>query len=174
MIHSFISARSCSFTLLLIPSKPAPSPSSLSQLTLTLQLFRTKPWGHFWLFLTHNQPLSKPMGSNLNMHPEADHFPLPPLLPPLPPGQATVISHGDYCNGLLIDSRCAPWSPGLQAILHTATRAILLTQQSEEATSLIKTHQQPWLVWLSGLSAGPRTKGSPVQFPVRAVGQVPS
>ena len=37
---------------------------------------------------------------------------------------------------------------------------------------------QPWLVWLSGLSAGLRTKGSPVQFPVRAhawvAGQVPS
>ena len=36
----------------------------------------------------------------------------------------------------------------------------------------------PWLVWLSGLSAGLRTKGSLVQFPVRAhawvVGQVPS
>ena len=36
----------------------------------------------------------------------------------------------------------------------------------------------PWLVWLSGLSAGLRTKGLPVQFPVRTlvwvVGQVPS
>ena len=36
----------------------------------------------------------------------------------------------------------------------------------------------PWLVWLSGLSAGLRTKGSPVRFPVRAhawvVGQVPT
>ena len=34
----------------------------------------------------------------------------------------------------------------------------------------------PWLLWLSGLSAGVWTKGSPVQFPVRAsawvVGQV--
>ena len=27
---------------------------------------------------------------------------------------------------------------------------------------------QPWLVWLSGLSTGLRTKGSPVQFLVRA------
>ena len=38
--------------------------------------------------------------------------------------------------------------------------------------------KQPWLVWLSGLSAGLRTKGSPVWFPVRAhawvAGQVPS
>ena len=37
---------------------------------------------------------------------------------------------------------------------------------------------KPWLVWLSGLSAGLQTKGSPVRFPVRAhlwvVGQVPS
>ena len=35
-----------------------------------------------------------------------------------------------------------------------------------------------WLVWLSGLSAGLRTKGSPVGFPFRAqawvAGQVPS
>ena len=35
----------------------------------------------------------------------------------------------------------------------------------------------PWLVWLSGLSAGLQTKGLPVRFPVRAhawvVGQVP-
>ena len=37
---------------------------------------------------------------------------------------------------------------------------------------------QPWLVWLSGLSADLGTKGSPVQFPVRAqawvAGQDPS
>ena len=37
---------------------------------------------------------------------------------------------------------------------------------------------KPWLVWLSGLSMGLRTKRSPVQFPVRAhawiAGQVPS
>ena len=37
---------------------------------------------------------------------------------------------------------------------------------------------KPWLVWLSGLSAGLQTKGSPVRFPVRAhawdAGQVPS
>ena len=36
----------------------------------------------------------------------------------------------------------------------------------------------PWLVWLSGLSASLRTKGSQVQFPVRAhvwvVGQIPN
>ena len=43
--------------------------------------------------------------------------------------------------------------------------------------TLIK-HSLPWLVWLSGLSADLRTKGSQVQFLVRAhawvVGQVPS
>ena len=37
---------------------------------------------------------------------------------------------------------------------------------------------QPWLVWLSGLSAGLQNKGSLVRFPVRAhawvAGQVPS
>ena len=37
---------------------------------------------------------------------------------------------------------------------------------------------EPWLVWLSGLNTGLRTKGSPVWFPVRAhawvVSQVPS
>ena len=37
---------------------------------------------------------------------------------------------------------------------------------------------EPWLVWLSGLSAGLQIKGSPVQVPVRAhawvAGQVPS
>ena len=37
---------------------------------------------------------------------------------------------------------------------------------------------QPWLVWLSGLSAGLQTKGSLVRFPVKAhawaAGQVPT
>ena len=37
---------------------------------------------------------------------------------------------------------------------------------------------EPWLVWLSGLSTDLQTKGLPVQFPVRAhpwvSGQVPS
>ena len=32
---------------------------------------------------------------------------------------------------------------------------------------------QPWLVWLSGLSASRRTEGSLVQYPVRAHVQVP-
>ena len=39
------------------------------------------------------------------------------------------------------------------------------------------TGMHTWLVWLSGLSAGLRMHGPPVQFPVRAhtwiVGQVP-
>ena len=46
------------------------------------------------------------------------------------------------------------------------------------ANILNKVANQPWLVWLGGLSAGLRTKGLPVRFPVRAhtwvVGQVPS
>ena len=41
-----------------------------------------------------------------------------------------------------------------------------------------KSCKQPWLVWLSGLSASLRTKMYPVQFPLRAhawvAGQVPS
>ena len=43
---------------------------------------------------------------------------------------------------------------------------------------LSKLREQPQLVWLSGLSAGLWTRGSPIQFPVRAhawvAGQVPS
>ena len=42
----------------------------------------------------------------------------------------------------------------------------------------VKTLLKPWLVWLSGLSASLRTKGSPFRFSVRAharvVSQVPS
>ena len=42
----------------------------------------------------------------------------------------------------------------------------------------LKVRYLAWLVWLSGLSASLRTKGSLVRFPVRAhawvVGQVPS
>ena len=41
----------------------------------------------------------------------------------------------------------------------------------------LKSNMQPWLVWLSGLSAGLWTGGSPVWFPVGVqvwvVGQVP-
>ena len=44
--------------------------------------------------------------------------------------------------------------------------------------SFNKNTTEPWLVWLSGLSASLQTKGSWVQFPVRAqawvAGQVPS
>ena len=44
--------------------------------------------------------------------------------------------------------------------------------------SEIKKHIQPWLVWLSRVSASLGTKGSLVRFPVRAhdwvAGQVPS
>ena len=49
-----------------------------------------------------------------------------------------------------------------------------------EATNecIKKWNNMPWLVWLNGLSTGPQTKGSPIQFPIRArawvVSQVPS
>ena len=49
---------------------------------------------------------------------------------------------------------------------------------SGNGKSTIKNKLLPWLVWLSGLSAGLRTTVSLVRFPVRAhawvVGQVPS
>ena len=48
----------------------------------------------------------------------------------------------------------------------------------EDFKKLKKKKKEPWLVWLSGLSVGLQTKGSPVQFPVRAqawaAGQVSS
>ena len=49
----------------------------------------------------------------------------------------------------------------------------------EQWTYLLKfVHNWPWLVWLSGLSAGLQIRGSLVQFPVTAqawvAGQVPS
>ena len=55
-------------------------------------------------------------------------------------------------------------------------------QQTEEGTAQgddgVLEPNWPWLVWLSGLSAGLRTKGLLVQFPVRALpwvaGRVPS
>ena len=52
---------------------------------------------------------------------------------------------------------------------------------NEEDRDIEKTQEyevKPWLVWLSRLGAGLQTKGSLVQFPVRAhawvAGQVPS
>ena len=48
----------------------------------------------------------------------------------------------------------------------------------KQCSKLEDPSKQPWLVWLSGPHAGLRTKGSLVQFPVRAhawvAGQVPS
>ena len=48
----------------------------------------------------------------------------------------------------------------------------------DKKKSFLKGRDLPWLVWLSGLSAGLQTKGSLVRFPVRAhawiVGQAPS
>ena len=50
-------------------------------------------------------------------------------------------------------------------------------QKIPYSQSNLKKKKNTWLVWLSGLSAGLRTKGSPVGFPVRAhawlMGQVP-
>ena len=50
-----------------------------------------------------------------------------------------------------------------------------MTQMKEQIKT---TEKEPWLVWLSGLSASLQTKGSLVRFPVRAhawvAGQVSS
>ena len=40
-----------------------------------------------------------------------------------------------------------------------------MTQMKEQIKT---TEKEPWLVWLSGLSASLQTKGSLVRFPVRA------
>ena len=59
-----------------------------------------------------------------------------------------------------------------------ATLWSLTCETEENVTGELKGMNKPCLVWLSGLSAGLRTKGSLVQFPVRAhawvAGQVPS
>ena len=45
-------------------------------------------------------------------------------------------------------------------------RKIHTEKNNRNLSSVIKS-VGPWLVWLSGLCAGPRTKGSLVGFPVR-------
>ena len=49
--------------------------------------------------------------------------------------------------------------------------------KTESSFALKKKKKHPWLVWLSDVSVGLRTKGLPVQFAVRAhawvVGQIP-
>ena len=54
----------------------------------------------------------------------------------------------------------------------------MFLKQGGAKSRLIVVTMQLWLVWLSGLSPGLRTKGSPVQFLARAhawvVGQVRS
>ena len=59
----------------------------------------------------------------------------------------------------------------LRALMH-------IKLESDIISITLKIKNKPWLVWLSGLSTGLWTKGSPVQFPVRAhawvAGQVPS
>ena len=56
---------------------------------------------------------------------------------------------------------------------------ILYRENTKESTkNLLELRNVPWQLWPTGISAGLGTKGSPVQFPVRAhaevVGQVPS
>ena len=62
---------------------------------------------------------------------------------------------------------------------HYISLSLLFSRQicKKSKISWIKNQMLPWLLWLSGLSAGLRTKGSLVRFPVRAhafiPGQVP-
>ena len=76
--------------------------------------------------------------------------------------------------------------PGWEIIFakNTSDERLCRSKTHKELLKLYKTANtskigpKPWLVWPSGLSASQRTKGSPVQFPVRAyawvVGQAPS
>ena len=78
--------------------------------------------------------------------------------------------------------------PSAQAYLHIWSRFLYFPNHLKHFTSLAYSvhllafskckNNQPWLVCLSGLSAGLQTKRSPVRFPIRAhawvVGQVPS
>ena len=47
-------------------------------------------------------------------------------------------------------------------------------EYKDRLTILKNKTKQPWLVWLSWLSAGLQTRRSPVQFPVRAQARVAS
>ena len=66
--------------------------------------------------------------------------------------------------------------PALNPLSHTSQSSVIILNvntlqvsgKAEIGRMDIKKHAPPWLVWLSGLSASLRTKGSLVQFPVRA------
>ena len=63
-------------------------------------------------------------------------------------------------------------------LLYISVSHSLPSFPSPKINKILKKEMQPWLVWLSGLSRGLRTKGLQVPFPVRAhawvSGQVPS
>ena len=73
-------------------------------------------------------------------------------------------------------TKCIKVSPTLRCCKHQEHHIIIIQIQCKKLYK--KSQILPWLVWLSGLSASLRTKGLPVQFPVRAhawvAGQVPS
>ena len=73
------------------------------------------------------------------------------------------------------------WKLAVSNKNHYAFLSHLLCSQGDNLKQQLpsqKEFDQPWLIWLNGLSAGLRTKALPVQFPVRAhvwvAGHVPS
>ena len=65
-----------------------------------------------------------------------------------------------------------------QANIRAPKKIKRLLVKTAHIGSVLKIKAEPWLVWLTGLSAGLQTERSMVRFPVRAhawvVGQVPS
>ena len=85
------------------------------------------------------------------------------------------------CCRILVISSCLPWDKDWKLLLYYKVNwqhSMSMYQKIWNWYTVYKNTTQPWLMWLSGLSAGLRAKGSPVQLPVRAhawvAGQVPS
>ena len=88
----------------------------------------------------------------------------------------------DLWESIFKDRQCVtlcPFFPFLHSAawnMHTVTGALAAILYYEDMCYILRRAVVPWRVWLSRLSASLRTKGSLVQFPVRAhacvVGQV--
>ena len=63
---------------------------------------------------------------------------------------------------------CLDMTPKTKATTTTNKLDFIKTQNVFASNDTKEKTYMPWLVWLSGLSAGLRTKRSPVRFPVRA------
>ena len=95
---------------------------------------------------------------------------------PAPLGAAC--SEGTRKQGHLLPP-CPPQPAGMSCVLGTGTPRAGGRCSGHTGLALASEMAlEPWLVWLSGWSASLKTKGLPVQFPVRAhawvAGQVPS